>query len=93
MTTYTADPHYGRHVLYMVLLSIAVVFLSVGWLVDHVTLKGKVDRLTTEIDHWLSTDLAKERFAAEKLRQEVESLKSQIRILSIRERASGTHEP
>lgn len=89
MTTFTAEPHRRGLVIFVVFLSLAVIGLSVGWFFDHVTMSDRINRLGTEIDHWLTTDVAKERFAAEKLQTEIESLKAQIEALTSRQQVSA----
>jgi uncharacterized iron-regulated membrane protein len=90
MTTFTAEPRQGGLIICVVVLSLTVIGLSAGWFFDHVTLSGKITRLETEIDHWLSTDVAKERLAAEKLQTEVGSLKAKLETLTLRQQASAS---
>jgi len=90
MTTFTAEPRQGGLIIFVVVLSLAVIGLSAGWLFDHVTMSGRITRLETEIDHWLSTDVAKERLAAEKLQAEVGALKAKLETLTVRQRVSAS---
>jgi hypothetical protein len=89
MTTFTAEPRQGGLIICVVVLSLAVIGLAGGWFFDHLTMSGRITRLETEINHWLSTDVAKERLAAEKLQAEVEALKAKLETLTSRQRVAA----